>query len=111
MWGSGRKILPRSERGCARVAALARSIHPMKNPLPTVSSALVALVRPTRKPLVCLTFAVSAVTTFRANMTLTKTFLDSVNGFVNFAKPTLGSGANAIPNTLQPGDTVFLEGH
>jgi hypothetical protein len=53
---------------------------------------------------------VSSTSVFAANITLSKAFLDSVNGFVNFAKPTLGSGSLAITNNLQPGDTVFIEG-
>lgn len=46
-----------------------------------------------------------------ANITLSQAFLDSVNGFVNFAKPTLGSGSLAITNNLQPGDTIFIAAH
>ena len=69
-------------------------------------------LRPGHRFLVSASFALLALAPacgFAANITLTKTFLDSVGGFVNFAKPTLGSGSNAITNNLQPGDTVFLD--
>ncbi|MDB6166173.1 MAG: hypothetical protein JWQ83_1313, partial [Lacunisphaera sp.] len=55
--------------------------------------------------------AILALRASASNITLTQALLDDTNGFVNFAKPTLGSGANAIPNTVQPGDTVYIAAH
>lgn len=69
--------------------------------LTTLTSPLIAVL-----PLAVLAGAAQA-----ANITLTESFLNSVHGFVNFAKNPLGSGPNAIPNNLQPGDTVFIQGH
>ena len=69
-------------------------------------------LRPLRHLLQASVFAAAALTTAHAaNITLSQAFLNSVNGFVNFAKPTLGSGSLAITNNLQPGDTIFIEGH
>jgi hypothetical protein len=48
---------------------------------------------------------------FGANLTLSQALLDSLNSEVNFALATIGSGGLAVPNTLGPGDTVFIEAH
>src|SRR5690606_30427599 len=63
--------------------------------------------RPLR-PLLALAAVGLAVPVSAADVTLTQALLDSVNGFVNSSKPTLGSGAQAIPNTLGPADTAYL---
>lgn len=83
----------------------------MKNPSPYPVAGRRGLPCPRTLLLLSFLGGVCLTPGLAANLTLTKTFLDSVNGFVNFAKPTLGSGANAITNTLQPGDTVYIEGH
>lgn len=46
-----------------------------------------------------------------ADLVLSRELLDNLEGVVDFSRPTLGTGAQAIENTLGPGDTVYLEAH
>ena len=48
-----------------------------------------------------------------ANITLTEAMLDDyhINGIIDFSQATIGYGANSVPNNLQPGDTISIQGH
>lgn len=83
----------------------------MKHVVPSPSAGRTTLrfrPPPSLRSLLALATVGLALPVSAADVTLTEALLDSVNGFVNFSKSTLGSGANAIPNTLGPGDTVYL---
>lgn len=53
------------------------------------------------------------VPSFAADITLTQAMLDDyhINGTVDFSKATIGYGANAVTNNLQPGDTIYIAAH
>lgn len=49
-----------------------------------------------------------------ASITLTQAMLDDYHlggGIVDFSQSTIGYGTNAVANTLQPGDTVYIQAH
>ncbi|ATC65826.1 hypothetical protein CMV30_18760 [Nibricoccus aquaticus] len=52
-----------------------------------------------------------AGSTRAANMTITQGLLDNRGSVIDFSQSTIGTGIHAITNTLQPGDTIYIQAH